>query len=179
MKTNYSLSVMWSEEDESFVALCPEFPGLSAFGETYSEAVAEIESALSASIEVCKEEGDNLPDARLLPEHSGQFRIRIPKYLHTSLVLEAERQGVSLNTLVQTYLAQGVAQSAAEDYITQLRNRLSGLCENMISSWYKATFSKKEPKTIENQYTYSVEKLSWVSDDNRGHTGEIQCLALN
>lgn len=179
MKTNYSLSVMWSEEDESFVALCPEFSGLSAFGETYAEAVAEIESALSASIEVCKEEGENLPDARLLPEHSGQFRIRIPKYLHTSLVLEAERQGVSLNTLVQTYLAQGVAQSAAEDYITQLRNRLSGLCENMISSWYKATFSKKEPRVIGNKYTYSVEKLSWRSEDSRRPSGVIQCLALN
>lgn len=179
MKTNYSLSVMWSEEDESFVALCPEFPGLSAFGETYSAAVAEIESALSASIELCEEDGETLPDARLLPEHSGQFRVRIPKYLHTSLVLEAERQGVSLNTLVQTYLAQGVAQSAAEDYIVQLRNRLSGLCENMISSWYRATFAKKEPEVSIETYTYTVGSIPWENAVSINPYGDIKCLALS
>lgn len=177
MNANYSLSVFWSEEDESFVALSPEFPGISAFGETYAEAVSEIESVLASSIDLCNAEGENLPEPRLLPQHSGQFRIRLPKYLHTSLVLEAERQGVSLNTLVQTYLAQSIAESAAEDCFAQFRKRLSGLCANMISSWYRATVTDSKAEIEIPQA--EVKEMSWLSviDTSAHHVGEIKCLS--
>ncbi|MGO9955248.1 MAG: toxin-antitoxin system HicB family antitoxin [Solirubrobacteraceae bacterium] len=39
---------------------------------------------------------------------SGQFRVRVPTDLHAALRAEAERQGVSLNTLVVAILAGGV-----------------------------------------------------------------------
>jgi predicted HicB family RNase H-like nuclease len=41
-------------------------------------------------------------------EHSGQFRVRVPTDLHAALAAEAERQGVSLNTLVVALLAGGL-----------------------------------------------------------------------
>jgi predicted HicB family RNase H-like nuclease len=41
-------------------------------------------------------------------ERSGQFRVRLPVELHAALVAEAERQGVSLNTLVVALLAAGI-----------------------------------------------------------------------
>jgi predicted HicB family RNase H-like nuclease len=40
--------------------------------------------------------------------HSGQFRVRVPVELHATLVDEAERQGVSLNTLIVALLAGAV-----------------------------------------------------------------------
>jgi predicted HicB family RNase H-like nuclease len=40
---------------------------------------------------------------------SGRFNVRVPVDLHQALVDEAERQGVSLNTLVITMLAGGVS----------------------------------------------------------------------
>ena len=39
---------------------------------------------------------------------SGQFRVRLPVALHEALAIEAERQGVSLNTLVVSLLAGGI-----------------------------------------------------------------------
>lgn len=39
---------------------------------------------------------------------SGQFRLRVPTELHDALVREAERQGVSLNTLCVALLAGGI-----------------------------------------------------------------------
>jgi predicted HicB family RNase H-like nuclease len=42
------------------------------------------------------------------PERSGQLRVRLPTELHTRLAAEAERQGVSLNTLIVALLAGGV-----------------------------------------------------------------------
>ena len=39
---------------------------------------------------------------------SGKFIVRVPIELHAALASEAERQGVSLNTLVITLLAGGI-----------------------------------------------------------------------
>jgi predicted HicB family RNase H-like nuclease len=39
---------------------------------------------------------------------SGQLRVRLPVDLHEALTAEAERQGVSLNTLIVALLAGGL-----------------------------------------------------------------------
>ncbi len=39
---------------------------------------------------------------------SGQTRVRLPVDLHEALTAEAERQGVSLNTLIVALLAGGI-----------------------------------------------------------------------
>jgi predicted RNase H-like HicB family nuclease len=59
---NYSFNVFWSEEDASYIAVCPEFSGLSAFGETAEQALAEMEIALDLAIETYQEEGWTLPE---------------------------------------------------------------------------------------------------------------------
>jgi len=53
--------VHYSEEDGGYIALSPEFPGLSAFGETPEEAIREAETALELFIEVYLEENKALP----------------------------------------------------------------------------------------------------------------------
>lgn len=57
----YSFTVEWSDGDASFIVLCPEFPGLSAFGDTHEEAVREGMVALGLMIEVVEEGGEPLP----------------------------------------------------------------------------------------------------------------------
>lgn len=113
MEDTYSMSIYWSNEDDAFIALSPEFPGLSAFGPSREEAVREAGEALAAMSESLLEDGETLPEPRLLPQHSGQLRIRIPKSLHTRLSLEAERQGISLNMLMAGFLEQGHARNDA------------------------------------------------------------------
>ena len=62
MIDKYELQFFWSEEDEAFVAVCREFPGLSAFGETREEAVREAQIALDLMIETYREKGMSLPE---------------------------------------------------------------------------------------------------------------------
>ncbi|MBK6735767.1 MAG: toxin-antitoxin system HicB family antitoxin [bacterium] len=50
--------------------------------------------------------------------HSGQFRVRLPRTLHARLAVQAEREGVSLNTLVCTLLSEGSARWHAADHLT-------------------------------------------------------------
>lgn len=62
MKDRYAIQIFWSDEDESFVAVCREFPGLSAFGETREEALHEAQVALAAMIETYQSGGLALPE---------------------------------------------------------------------------------------------------------------------
>ena len=43
-------------------------------------------------------------------DYSGQWRMRVPKSMHASLVLRAKLEGVSLNLFASTLLANGLAR---------------------------------------------------------------------
>ena len=102
----YSIDIAWSEEDEGYIATVPEFPGLSAFGETWEEAVSQATDALRGFIETYAEDGLPLPPAQERPGSSGQLRLRMPKSLHASLAQRARREGVSLNQLLVSLLSE-------------------------------------------------------------------------
>jgi predicted RNase H-like HicB family nuclease len=48
---HYGFDVFWSEEDGGYIATCPDFPGLSAFGETEEEALSEGKGAVRLLLE--------------------------------------------------------------------------------------------------------------------------------
>ena len=116
----YSFRVVWSKEDEAFIATCPEFEGLSAFGDTADQALAEAQVALSLMIEAYHAEGWELPAAASLSSYSGQFRLRVPRSLHARLADAAEADGVSLNTYAVSLLAMGVGESSAHQRVSPL-----------------------------------------------------------
>jgi len=62
MKSKYGLQIFWSEEDEGYIAVCQEFPGLSAFGETREEALREAQIALDLMIETYQKNSIALPE---------------------------------------------------------------------------------------------------------------------
>jgi predicted RNase H-like HicB family nuclease len=105
---NYSFNVFWSEPDRSYIAICPEFESLSAFGNTPDEALAEMRTVLEMAIETYQEKGWPLPEPKAHPEYSGQLRLRLPRTLHAKLALQAAAEGVSLNTLIVNYLAESI-----------------------------------------------------------------------
>ena len=106
----YSARIFWSDEDGCYVAACSEIPGLSGLGESREEAATELSTALALAMETFAEEGKPLPPATARHAASGQFRLRLPRSLHAQLADRAELEGVSLNTLVVTLLAQGIAR---------------------------------------------------------------------
>lgn len=62
----YSFTLHWSDEDGGYIARCPEFPGLSAFGETPGDAIAEAQIALELMIETYRKSDQPLPEPRKL-----------------------------------------------------------------------------------------------------------------
>lgn len=57
----YRIEVFWSEEDGGFIALAPDLPGCSAFGDTAAEAIVEMEDAMQSWLQACQAIGQPLP----------------------------------------------------------------------------------------------------------------------
>lgn len=102
----YSVIVKWSEEDAAFVAVIPELNGISGIASERGEAVRIALEGAAMALEVLREDGALAPSPDLLPTFSGQLRLRLPVSLHRSLALEAEQEGVSLNTHLVSLLSE-------------------------------------------------------------------------
>lgn len=61
MKNKYAVHIFWSDEDEGYIAVCNEFQGLSAFGETREEALSEAQVAIDAMISTYRSKNIPLP----------------------------------------------------------------------------------------------------------------------
>lgn len=48
----YTIGIFYSEEDEGYIAVVPELPGCSAFGETEEEALKEVKVAMELRLVV-------------------------------------------------------------------------------------------------------------------------------
>ena len=57
----YLIEVFWSEEDGGFIAVVPDLPGCSAYGDTTAEAIREIEDAMQSWLQACQAMGRPVP----------------------------------------------------------------------------------------------------------------------
>jgi predicted RNase H-like HicB family nuclease len=64
---DYHINIFYSEEDSGYIADVPDLVACSAFGETPSEALAEVEKAKKAWIEVASAEGKPVPSPKYRP----------------------------------------------------------------------------------------------------------------
>ena len=64
MKIKYELIIYWSEADQAFIAEVPELPGCAADGETYQEAVQNVEVVIQEWIETAQELGRPIPEPK-------------------------------------------------------------------------------------------------------------------
>ena len=130
----YSFNIEWSEEDEEYIATCPAFPGLSAFGETEEEALKEAKIALEGFIETHKANRMALPEPIVHEAVSGKFQLRLPKSLHRLAVRMAELESVSLNS----YIADAVRARVSGD---QVGNRVINEVRQLFARTQKVAAS--------------------------------------
>ncbi len=60
----YEIILYWSEEDQGFIAEVPELPGCAADGETYQEALQNVQIIMQEWIETAEELGHPIPEPR-------------------------------------------------------------------------------------------------------------------
>ncbi|MFN9405564.1 MAG: type II toxin-antitoxin system HicB family antitoxin [Dolichospermum sp.] len=62
MTLRYEINLYWSDEDQAFIAEVPDLPGCAADGETYQEALQNIEIIMQEWIETAQELGRKIPE---------------------------------------------------------------------------------------------------------------------
>ncbi len=87
-----------------------DLPGCIADGETREEALENSELAIAEWIDAATQMGRPIPEPGTADKYSGKWVQRVPKSLHMKLANQAKREGVSLNALATTLLAEGLGQ---------------------------------------------------------------------
>ncbi|RMG70047.1 MAG: type II toxin-antitoxin system HicB family antitoxin [Nitrospirae bacterium] len=60
----YEIIIYWSREDKAYVAEVPELPGCMAHGNTYEDAIKNVQDAITLWIDTAKEFGDPIPEPK-------------------------------------------------------------------------------------------------------------------
>ena len=101
------------DDGGGFLITFPDLPGCMSDGETEEEAVLNGRDAFSCWISATVDIGDAIPAPTFRHDAgthavSGRFVTRVPKSIHAKLTARAKQEGVSLNTLVLSLIAEGL-----------------------------------------------------------------------
>lgn len=97
---HYTYRVTWSADDNEYVGLCAEFPGLSWLAKTPEAALKGIRKVVAQVINDMKKTGEPVPEPIANRHYSGKFVVRVTPETHRLLAIQSAETGVSLNRLV-------------------------------------------------------------------------------
>lgn len=112
MALDYPMEIWPDEEEGGFTVSFPDLPGCLTCVESWDEIAPMAADARRIWTETCLEDGQSIPLPGSSKDYSGRFQIRLPRSLHRGLVEDARREGVSLNQLCVTALAESHGRKA-------------------------------------------------------------------
>ncbi len=86
-----------AEEGGGYMVSYPDLPACISDGETVEEAIKMGEDAKISWIEASLAKDLDIPEPGSSSQYNGRITVRTPKSLHRKLVLDAKKEGVSLN----------------------------------------------------------------------------------
>ena len=91
------------------------------------DALEKIEEAKRGWLTVAIKKGIEIPLPEEIKEYSGKFLIRAPKYIHERLVIQARKEGISLNQLVVSLLSERITikeiKTEVQTAIWEMKNK--------------------------------------------------------
>lgn len=100
----YTYREEWSEEDNTYISRCLEFPSLSAHSSTPEDALAQIKEVVQFVLEDLEAQVEVIPEPFGLRKYKGNLSLRVPIDTHRHLAIQAAEQGVSINQLILSRL---------------------------------------------------------------------------
>ena len=108
----FNIRKLTEEEGDGYLIEYPDLPGCMSDGETIIDAITNGKDAVHTWLIAAKEAGRDVPEPQQIEIQSGKWVQRVPKSLHAKLSKQARREGVSLNTLVVSMLAEATGNRA-------------------------------------------------------------------
>ena len=114
--TDYPFEVrpLSADEGGGYLISFPDFAECISDGDTVDDAVENGRDALKATVAALKAKKLPVPAPNSGGVASGKFVARVPKTVHAQLAVRARTEGVSLNALVLTFIAQGLGRAGGK-----------------------------------------------------------------
>ena len=116
---SHVVSPIDSADGGGFMFTMPDIPGVVADGTTELEAIVDGREAFIATISAMVDMGQEIPvpafsaDDFTPASASGKVLARLPRSMHMQLTARAKTEGVSLNSLVLAFIAEGLGRRSA------------------------------------------------------------------
>lgn len=109
----FEIRPLSKEDGGGYLISFPDFSECISDGETPEEAIQNGFEALKDTVFALESMNLPVPKPNSGGSHSGKFVQRVPKTLHARLAARAKQEGVSMNTLVTSMLAEGLGKKEA------------------------------------------------------------------
>ena len=101
---------LYQDDEGDWIVEVDDLPGCIADGKTPDEAIANSREAMRVWMESRIGSGLDIPEPSIADDYSGRILLRMPKYIHRMLAIQAQQEGSSLNQYVVSLLSYGCAQ---------------------------------------------------------------------
>ena len=101
--SNYEMRVIPKKDADGNVYWTASFPaveGCVGGGSSEEDAIGEAKENLKIYLDYLEKAGQRIPDAFSEVHYSGKIALRVPKSTHRRLMDKAEKEGMSLNSLI-------------------------------------------------------------------------------
>jgi len=112
LKYPFEIRHLSEEEGGGYLISFPDLPGCISDGDTIEETIKNGIDAMNSWIGTAKEFNDSIPEPGS-SQASGRFVQRLPKSLHVRLATRAKQEGVSMNALVTSIIAESLGKKEA------------------------------------------------------------------
>jgi len=119
----FTIRHLSDEDGGGYLIEFPDLLGCMSDGETIEEAIENGRDAIVCWMKAAKEAGRAIPKPGELEKQSGKWVQRVPKSIHLRLVEKAEQEGVSLNTLVITIIAEALGRNNTSSSHEKVRRK--------------------------------------------------------
>lgn len=100
---------LYQDDECDWIAEIDDLPGCIADGKTPDEAIANSREAMRSWMESRVSSGLDIPEPSVAEDYSGRILLRMPKYIHRRLAIQAQQEGSSLNQYILSLLSYGCA----------------------------------------------------------------------
>ncbi len=113
---DYPFTIRHLSDDDGggFLIEYPDLPGCMSDGDSIEKAITNGRDAIQCWMAAANAAGRKIPKPGSLDQVSGKWVQRVPKSLHQRLTEQAQLEGVSLNTLVVSMIAESLGERTQE-----------------------------------------------------------------
>lgn len=105
----YRMEIEYGEDEHQHFVTFPDLPGCMMHGGTPDEALRLANEVKDEWLTNAYENGWKIPEPSRHQDTTGRLTLRVPRYIHKKIMETAEKEGVSQNQLLLSFISEKLA----------------------------------------------------------------------